>query len=97
MQLIETTHAHENRAAGATIAVMFGEMKNTASPRYLEVGRRVWLESMLPVDVKTQETFVELASLRHIEDAKYRDCLKCFHLPLARSGDQRRAEFIHTR
>src|SRR5215204_107293 len=54
---------------------MLREMQYQSAPRHLQVGGRVLLEVVLPIDREAEEPDVELLRLLHAEDAQDRDRL----------------------
>jgi hypothetical protein len=49
---------------------MFGQVKDAAIARDLQVERQAWLEAVTPVDLESQEIHIEFLGFRFIEDAE---------------------------
>ena len=70
MQLVDPVHFNPHGRTGAAIAVMFGQVKDAAIARDLQVERQAWLEAVIPVDLESKEIHIEFFGFRFIEDTE---------------------------
>ena len=63
----------QRAAAGAGIAMMFGQMQLHSVERDAYIGRRVRLELMLKIDAETQPVHITFDRFGAVENADYRD------------------------
>ena len=79
LKLIDGISFDDDGRAGGCITMVLGKMKDAAAARNLHVKRKVFLESMFPIDRESEEVDIELARLFDIEDSEDgRRCSK-FH------------------
>lgn len=61
MQIVNPVHFNPHGRAGAAIAVVFGQVKDAAIARDLQVERQARLEAVIPVDLeKLQVVFANM-------------------------------------
>src|SRR5580704_3285737 len=70
MQRAYAFKVHLERASWRAIAVVFCQVQNKAIAGDLHVKRRIVVESMFPIEVKTEIVEIKLAGLFHGKDAQ---------------------------
>jgi hypothetical protein len=80
-------HHYTEPSTGIAVTMVFAQMQDEITPRYLPIEWKIWLIAVIPIDGESEKALIELICLRDVEDAKNRyDPIEAYfhdHTPLA--------------